>query len=206
MAYNGHKITNPLMTDTPQLDPEAWLDAHGDALYRYALRQLRDDALAQDAVQETLLAAFRSRHGYGGQATERTWLIAILKHKIVDIIRQRAREPAFEQLADPGEQGMEGSVDESFDETGHWVMAPRNWGDPDRALENKRFREAFELCLSRLSPALADVFALRELAGLSTEEICKELDVSSSNCWVILHRARLGLRQCLEVHWLGGER
>lgn len=190
------------MSDSPALDPNAWLDTHGDALFRFAFQHLRNESLAEDAVQETLLAAFTGREKFSGQASERTWLISILKHKIVDLIRKRGREPAYEDIenmathADPIEE-------DGFDSRGEWVHPATSWGVPDKTLEQKRFWVAFELCMGRLPDRLAQIFSLRELSGLSTEDICKELEITSTNCWVMLYRARLTLKECLETQWQG---
>jgi RNA polymerase sigma-70 factor (ECF subfamily) len=190
------------MSDSPALDPNEWLDTHGDALFRFAFQHLRNESLAEDAVQETLLAAYQGREKFSGQASERTWLISILKHKIVDLIRKRGREPAYEDIetmashADPIE-------DEGFDSRGEWVHPATSWGVPDKALEQKRFWTAFDLCMGRLPDRLAQIFSLRELSGLSTEDICKELEITSTNCWVMLYRARLTLKECLETQWQG---
>lgn len=184
-------------------NPEAWLADHGDYLYRYALLQLRNEAAAEDAVQETLLAALGAWERFSGQSSVRTWLTGILKHKILDTFRRQAKEPALVSSPDDPEADLSMLEQALFDATGHWANPVHSWGDPESSLEQQRFWEAFIACLEALSPVHARVFHLRELDGLSTEEICKELDISSTNCWVMLHRARLGLQQCLETRWGG---
>lgn len=176
-------------------DPERWLNDHGDYLFRFARRRLYTDELAEDAVQECLLAAIRSRAGYGGMSSERTWLTGILKHKIVDLIRRQARE-----VTAPGGAGEDDSGDWEalFDRSGHWVSPLREWGDPVAELEKSRIRQALDECFRRLKPALARIFSLRELSGLSNQEICNELGITPTNAWVMLHRARLSLRECLD--------
>lgn len=176
-------------------DPKRWLAEHGDYLYRYARRRLYTDELAEDAVQECLLAALKSRSAYAGQSSERTWLTGILKHKIVDLIRKQAREVTAPAQAETGEDDW----DSLFDQSGHWVETFRDWGDPASDLEKSRIRQALDECFRRLKPALAQIFSLRELSGLSNEEICNELDITPTNAWVMLHRARLSLRECLEI-------
>lgn len=187
----------------PTANPEAWLADHGDYLYRYALLQLRNEAAAEDAVQETLLAALGAWERFSGQSSIRTWLTGILKHKILDMFRRQAREPSLAGNADDPEAELAMLEQALFDATGHWTSPVQSWGDPHASLEQQRFWTAFIACLEALSAVQARVFNLRELDGLSTEEICKELNISSTNCWVMLHRARLGLQQCLETRWGG---
>ena len=191
------------MTSLPPSAEQEPEEQHRSYLLRYAMLQLRDPALAEDAVQETLLAAIESRSSFAGQSSLKTWLVSILKHKIIDLIRKRSREPAFTELGGSGDE--DGKFDELFDQRSHWQSdhKPSNWGNPDQSLENKKFMEMFEFCAERMSAPVARVFMLREVMGLSTEEICKDLSISTSNCWVMLHRARMSLRLCLETNWFG---
>ena len=181
--------------------PETWVDQHGDYLYRYAISRVQDPALAEDLVQETFLAALKAREGFEGRSSERTWLTGILKHKIIDSYRKKStRETpndaeAFQRL-----------VDELFDKVGDWQMGPAKWEvRPDELMERKAFWEVLNQCLSKLSTRLARIFTMREMDGLSTEEICKVLNVSATNCWVMLYRARMHLRRCLEIRWFDSE-
>ncbi len=184
-------------------DPNSWLNEHGDYLFAYALRHLRDASLAEETVQETLIAAWQSRESYSGSAAERTWLTGILKHKILDCFRRLRREKAFESLDEKDTDRDDALTDAAFAEDGHWVNAPRDWGDPERVLEQKRFWEALSACLEGLSRQQQAIFALREFSGIETEAICRELGISASNLWVILYRARMALKECLEATWLG---
>lgn len=177
-------------------DPARWLEEHGDYLFRYARRRLYTDELAEDVVQETLLAALKAREKYAGASSERTWLTGILKHKIVDAIRIQAREVTAP--AGGGEDGA-GDWEALFDQSGHWQETFRDWGNPSSELERTRVRQALDECFRRLKPALAQIFSLRELSGLSNDEICKELGITATNAWVMLHRARLFLRECLDT-------
>lgn len=184
-----------------QSSPERWLDEHGDALFGFAYLRLRDRDAAEDLVQETLLAAWRGRASFAANSSERTWLVGILKHKIIDHLRRSGRE---QPLTGPGDERSEAdAVDALFAEDGHWREFPANWGNPAAALENSRFRAAFEMCLQRLPARTAQVFAMREVMEMPTDEICKALRISTTNCWVMLHRARLTLRECLELQWFG---
>jgi len=178
-------------------DPETWLEQHGDALFRYAVLRVRNDAIAEDLVQETLLAALRARQSFAGESSERTWLIAILKNKIVDHFRREARMAPLPDSEDP-----DALIDALFKKSNdHWQNVPAAWADPDASLENSRFWQVFRDCLGGLPRRQAEAFALTELDGLDTGELCKVLSVSASNAWVLLHRARLRLRECLEQQW-----
>ncbi len=162
-------------------------------LLRYASLQLRDRHAAEDVVQETLLAALAGEAGFAGRSNLRTWLTGILKHKIVDAIRRLTREAAVA----PDDEALEAL----FDQSGHWIDAPRAWDDPDGSLEQKQFLRALEECLTRLPAKTAQVFMMREHLGYETPDICKELGLTPTHCWVLLHRARLVLRECLQVQW-----
>jgi RNA polymerase sigma-70 factor (ECF subfamily) len=169
-------------------------------LLRYASLQLRDAAAAEDAVQEALLAALAGEAGYGGRANLRTWLTGILKHKIVDQIRRQSRERPAADLA-PG--GDDGEFDGLFTGRGHWAETPDAWEQPEGALGQKQFLAALEACLKALPARTARVFMMREHLGLETPEICKELEITATHCWVLLHRARMALRLCLQTNWFG---
>ncbi len=179
--------------------PHDWLNEHGDYLYRFALVRLRDTHLAEDAVQETLLAAIQSR-SYEGKSAPRTWLTGILKHKIIDLIRKQSREKPSEDLSQT--VADEGAVNEFFDESGHWADKPQAWAAPDDELEQKQFLVILQGCMDRLPKKLSRLFLMREILEDDNQAICKELDISPTNAWVMLYRARMGLRKCLELHWL----
>lgn len=187
--------------------PERWLELYGDELYRYALLQLHDTAQAEDMVQETLLAAFQARDKYAGSAAVKTWLTGILKHKIIDHIRKQLRESPRDDVDERLDEAVNGdAVDALFDARGHWVVMPRDWGDPEKCLEQARFWEVMRRCLAGLNALQSAVFNLKEISGLNNEEICKELAITTTNCWVLLYRARMGLRQCLETSGFDGSR
>lgn len=194
------------MTETanglPSADePDEWVDAYGDLLYRFALSRVGAPHVAEDLVQETFLAALHGRGGFHGRSTVRTWLMAILKHKIVDHFRKDGRERPAENA-----ETMADGMDEMFNRRGHWsVWIPRWRTDPADAHEQKEFLDVLYRCLSELPPRQADAFMKREIDGLSAEEIRKELGISSSNYWVMLYRARMGLRKCLENRWLAAD-
>jgi RNA polymerase sigma-70 factor (ECF subfamily) len=180
-------------------DPETWLDEHGDYLFGYAFARLQDRALAEDMVQETLLAAIRGKDRFEGRSSERTWLVGILKHKIIDHIRSNTREIPVTELLGP-----DASIEALFDERGEWRDGPVPWrDDPQSALDQKEFWTTLVRCLAELPGRLGRVFALREIEGLGTNEIRNLLDLTSTNLGVLLHRARMRLRRCLEINWFG---
>jgi RNA polymerase sigma-70 factor (ECF subfamily) len=184
-------------------DPGGWLDDYGDYLFKYAVFRLRDDTAAEDAVQETFLAALKAYERFQGRGSERTWLVGILKHKIVDHFRRTAREAPL------GEESDEASDHREFFERadewkGHWNndYAPTDWhATPAELLERSDFWKVFTDCLSPLPQRTANAFTMREVDGHTSEEICEILSISVNNLWVMLHRARLQLRNCLEVSW-----
>ena len=183
----------------------AEIEQHRAYLIRYAVLQLRDETAAEDVVQETLLAALQGGARYAGRSTVKTWLTGILKHKIIDQLRRRSREQPLEDTHGEA-QGREGDIaDATFSEDGHWVEFPSDWGAPERSLESKQFWSIFEMCVQVMPVRTARVFVMREVLELSTEEICKELRISTTNCWVMLHRARLALRGCLETKWFSAK-
>lgn len=190
----------PAEPQTPAASP-AEIGRERDYLLRYALLQLRDPVRAEDAVQETLLAAVEGAARFSGKSSLRTWLTGILKHKIIDQLRRAGRE---QPLAAPGDERAESEIiDALFAGDGHWRNFPGDWGRPDVAFENSRFWAALEMCARRLPPRTARAFMMREVMEMPTDEICQELDITATNCWVMLHRARLTLRECLDLQWFG---
>ena len=183
--------------DKDPSNPDEWVDRHGDYLYRFAFSRLRDNSDAEDAVQNTLLAAWKNREIYRATAAERTWLTGILKNKVNDCFRSRIRESArIDDAVDVSE------LESLFDSTGHGRIPADGWtGNPLTEAEKGEFWATFDDCVSGLPERTATVFVMRELDGLKSNEICKVLDITSTNYWVRLHRARLKLRECLESNW-----
>lgn len=185
------------------IDPAAWVDDHGDYLFRYALVRLRDEARAEDVVQETLLAALQHLNSYSGRATERTWLTGILKHKIVDQIRKSCKEVPFEP-SDTDLSEFDPLFERPDEFQGHWsdTLSPRIWNrSPEDAVQQDEFFGVLQRCMGKLPERVAHVFTLREMNELDTEEICSLLELSTSNFWVMMHRARMSLRRCIEINW-----
>jgi RNA polymerase sigma-70 factor (ECF subfamily) len=172
-------------------------------MLKFARLQLRDEAAAEDVVQEAMAAALGGQKQFANRSKLKTWVFAILKNKIVDIIREHARAPT----AAVQDEIPEDAYDDLFDERRHWLddTAPTGWGDPEHSFSSRQFWQVFEICLTRLPENTARIFMMREMLGLETGEICKELDISETNCWVVLHRARMGLRLCLDERWFNSE-
>lgn len=168
-------------------------------LLRFARTQLRNDAWAEDAVSETLVAALEKPQSFGGLSQLKTWLVGILKHKVIDQLRRHAREAV---LTTPDDD--EDLDDLLFDQHGEWREAPRDWGDPEHAFRERQFFDVLEACVQHLPGVQGRVFMMREWLELETDEICKELSITPTNLWVLLHRARLRLRECLQKTWFDG--
>lgn len=188
-------------------DPERWVEEHGDHLFRFALSRLRDPAKAEDLVQETFLAALKGGGSFGGRSAEKTWLIGILKNKIFDHFRKASRESSFTDLEFySDEEGDRFIPDGMFQ--GGWIheLGPMEWSTaPGAGLDSEAFWKTFHECCEKMPRKISAVFTLREMDGVESSEICRILDVTESNLWVMLHRARMALRRCLEIHWFGKE-
>ncbi|MDE2490535.1 MAG: sigma-70 family RNA polymerase sigma factor [Elusimicrobia bacterium] len=183
-------------------DPAAWPDAYGDRLFRYALSRLRDARAAEELVQETLVTAFRSRDRFQGASSELTWMTGILRNKIFEHLRRQAKEAALGAVDDGARE------DGLFAEDGHWTKsgAPADWGgEPAKAAESAEFAAALRACLDALTPAVAQAFVLREMEGLGPAACAEALGVPSNHLAVLLYRARMRLRRCLERSWFAPE-
>jgi RNA polymerase sigma-70 factor (ECF subfamily) len=171
------------------------------ALLRYARLQVREPALAEDLVQNTLIAALQSVANFRGEAAPVTWLIGILKRQIIDHHRRTAREVSLPLAAD-GDDGNPDLLERLFAQDGHWVTKPAVWEDPEQSLHQEAFLSVLEQCLQGLAGQSGRVFAMREILELEPTEICKDLGLTQSNYWVLMHRARLRLRNCVERGWI----
>lgn len=180
------------------INPQQWLTEHGDILYRYALARCKDSELASDLVQETLLSAWKNHQTFSGDSTVRTWLIGILKHKWIDYLRKEIRTRNYATLAEDDPTAW-------FDHNqGSWKEQPTQWHDnPENLCSNEQFLSILHTCVEHLPAKQALVFDMRELQGLSAQDVCKVCDISTTNLHVLLHRARLSLRSCLDTHWFG---
>lgn len=173
-----------------------WLEAHGDALFRFAARRVRDRAVAEDLVQDTLLAAIQDAPALAAAVSERAWLLGILRHKLLDYFRRRARE---QWVWDSSIESTDG--DAVFTDGGQWHAPPRDWDTPERALERAELVTAFELCIDDLPVSWRTPFVLREVDGLESDALAESLGTTKNHVWVMLSRARQRMRQCLELYF-----
>ncbi|MCJ0765684.1 sigma-70 family RNA polymerase sigma factor [Variovorax terrae] len=179
---------------------ETQLAEHHAYLLRFARLQLRNDAWAEDAVSETFVAALAKPQSFGNRSQLKTWLVGILKHKVIDQLRQRSREVSLDDGGADGSDELDALV---FRADGHFAHPPSDWGNPEQELNSRQFFLVLEACAEKLPAALGRVFLMREWLELPSEDICKELNLTSTNLYVQLHRARLRLRECLELNWFG---
>ena len=182
------------------LDPRQWVAAHADYLYGYAITRVNDEEQARDLVQDTFLAALQRVDKFEGRSSERTWLTAILKNKIVDVYRKKSSGLKPVTISEPD---ME--PDNFFGEDGHWLFehGPKSFGiENEDHLEKKEFQQILQKCLAKLPVLWKAVFTMKHIDDEATETICTEMKVTSANFWVIIHRAKLNLRACLQKNWI----
>jgi RNA polymerase sigma-70 factor (ECF subfamily) len=164
--------------------------------------RLRDPARAEDAVQETFLAALKGGKTFAGRAAEKSWLAGILKNKIYDHFRKAGRETNFTDMEFySGEEDGNFVAGGPFKDAWEQEHGPQEWGGLGAALDSEVFWKAYNDCANKLPKNVAAVFNLREMDGVESREICALLNISESNLWVMLHRARMALRRCLEINW-----
>ena len=186
-------------------DPERWVELYGDYLFKFALIRLRDPAKAEDAVQETFLAALKGGKTFAGRSAEKSWLVGILKNKIFDHYRKAGRETSFTDLEFYSDEESDRFIPDGLSKDG-WIheLGPLEWSsDPGASLDSREFWKTFHDCSSKMPKNIAAVFNLREVDGIESKEICSLLNISENNLWVMLHRARMALRRCLETNWFG---
>ena len=183
-------------TKEHKLEPNTWVDRYADYLYSYAIVRVNDSEVAKDLVQETFFAGFKSAKNFLGKSTEKTWLVSILKRKVVDHYRKIN--------SNKGKAEVRMNFYESGEHEGNWIeeRAPQSWkNSSDSAIENEELKVQLEQCINSLPDKYAMVFRMKTIQEFETEEICKELQISTSNLWVMIHRARTQLRKCMEEHW-----
>ena len=189
-----------------QIHPESWVNNHGDYLYNYAISRLFDKEIAHDLVQDTFLSALHAKADFKGQSTERTWLVSILKHKIIDHFRKKGRKTKIDGIEDVSfEDKSKTPFLADGDMEGSWNMSrvPSEWDENSfSGIEAEEFQSILTHCMGGLPEKWAGIFTLKIIEESSTDEVCKEIGITSSNLWVILHRARLQLRECIEKLWL----
>ena len=196
MISEGHSPIGPARAPVLS-DPERWVEEHGDYLFKFAVSRLRDTTVAEDMVQETFLAALKGGKHFQGRGSEKSWLVGILKNKIFDHFRKSSRETNFTNLEFNSEEENERWMHEH---------APRDWPNPGADLDNAVFWKIFRECSNKLPRNVSAVFNLREVDGVESKEICAMLNISEGNLWVMLHRARMALRRCLETNWFAAEK
>jgi len=185
------------MSNLSTFNPQQWIQKYSDALYAYTVVRINDAGLAEDIVQETFLSAWKNRESYKGEASEKNWLFTICKNKIIDHYRKKASS-----IVRPAEFD---TSDSYFNDEEHWTSesAPNDWGiDYSKTIETKEFYSILELCKKKLQEMQQSVFVMKYLEDLDSDEICKVLNITSSNYWVLIHRAKLQLRSCLEKNWI----
>ncbi len=183
------------------ISAEALISLRADML-RFARVQLRNLETAEDLVQDSIEAALRHSSSFAGQSTLKTWVFAILRNRMIDHLRTAKRTVSMSSLVEDGEDWQE-RLEALFNEKGRWRDGPRPvaWPNPEEAMQTRQFWRVFEACLDHLPPNTGRVFMMREFLGMETDEICSQVGITTSNCHVILHRARLKLRGCLETGW-----
>jgi RNA polymerase sigma-70 factor (ECF subfamily) len=190
-----------MATENSLLNPHDWVRAHADYLYAYALSRINSEEQAKDLVQDTFLAALQKVAGFEGKSSERTWLTAILKNKIIDVYRKKSSG-----LGNKEEKQAEDEQRDFFEEdNGHWTEAhsPQPFGIEDHdPLSGKEFNSILKRCMQKLPALWMSVFTMKHMDDAATELICSELKVSQANFWVIIHRAKLNLRACLQKNWI----
>ncbi len=192
------EMNNKNKISSKETNPQIWIEKYRESLFKYALYRLRDADLAEESIQETFLAALQSRKGYQGLATEKTWLISILKRKIYDHFRRIGRDRQF-KVTFP----MERSMNDVFDPKGIPALKSRIWlSDPSMVYEQKEFLKILKQALSVLPGRTAQAFILRDVIELSSQEICEFMGISICNLYVMVHRARKRLRYDLQLHWI----
>ena len=193
-------------TEINRLQPEKWVDLYADYLYAYAYNRIQDEEQAKDLVQDSFLSALKAKETFKGEASEKTWLISILKRKIIDLYRKRASHPqqSFEE-----NESYKLAYSHYFTEDGlmpgEWKKehAPKPWSVTEKSLiEQQEFKNILSRCLSKLPQVWASVFSMKYLEEEESDRICKEMELTSSNYWVIMHRAKLQMRECLEKNWI----
>ncbi len=180
--------------------PSKWVESYADSMFNYAIVRTGEREVARDLVQETFLSALESIKNFRGESSEKTWLFSILKNKVIDYYRRKGADKTAQTSSGTGEEGE----DFFFDETGHWrsSLLPSEWGGVSDETREKEFLEILRRCLARLTAQCRGAFTMKYIDELESDEVCKELAISTSNYWVIIHRAKLQLRHCLEKNWL----
>jgi RNA polymerase sigma-70 factor (ECF subfamily) len=207
VASQAPPEAGPVKRTVKLSNPERWVEEHGDYLFKYAMSRLREPAKAEDLVQETFLAALKGGKDFQGRSSEKSWLVGILKNKICDFYRKASRETSFTDLEFySDEEGDRFNTDGAFKDAWIHELGPQEWSNPGANLDNEAFWQTYRDCSNKLPKNVSTVFNLREVDGVESKDICAMLNITESNLWVMLHRARMALRRCLELNWFGKEK
>lgn len=178
-------------------DPSQWVDLYGDAMFKFCLLRVKSESIAEDLVQDAFLGGLKNYASFKGEASEKSWLISILKHKIMDFYSRNSKDINFNQLV-----SEENDFNSFFEQQINNAKGQKSWGkNPSEMFDNEEFMKVLQNCLNNIPQKLSNVFTMREFDNISTDEICKVLNITETNLWVILHRARAGLKNCLEINW-----
>lgn len=184
-------------------DADRWVELYGDYLFRYAMLRLRNRSAAEDVVQETFLSAYAAKDKFQHRSSVKTWLVSILRNKVIDHYRRASRDDRKNvSLENEDSEALDPIERASFNRFGIWKKWYDAWeADPETLVEQQHFMRRVRDCMSGLPENLRNVFVLKAVDNLETEDICNRLEISSSNAWVILYRARMRMRECLDVNW-----
>ena len=195
-------LTKPAESDTSTDPAEAglqWLNTHGDLLFNYALSRVHDVQAAEDLVQETLLSAIRGIDSFQHQSAPSTWLVGILRNKLVDYYRARMRD----RTLGVGHHAAE--VDPPFSKSGNWACGVEAWDDPSALITEQEFQQVMRGCINDLPDLCRQAFEFRVMDELESDEACRLLGISATNLAARLYRARMAIRECLSRRWFTAE-
>jgi RNA polymerase sigma-70 factor (TIGR02943 family) len=190
-----------MTSESNQVRPYQWVESYADYLYAYTIARISDEEQAKDLVQETFLAALEKADKFEGKSSERTWLTAILRNKIVDVYRKKS-SGLINADVNKAEQ-EQADFFSSYD--GHWNSehVPKEFGIEDHdPLVSKEFNQILQKCMQKLPALWMSVFTMKHMDNETTDIICAELKLTAANFWVIIHRTKLNLRACLQKHWI----
>ena len=195
---NSDEVMRSKAPEKIEFDPKLWINKYTSTLFVYAVQKVNHKEIAEDLVQETFLAAFQSKDKFRGDSSEKTYLYSILKRKIIDHYRKKSSNK--EDSTD-----FDSPFVEEDEKNGTWIESqkPNNWGTIDihSPIQSEEFQKIINCCLDKLPKNQSSAFELKTFEKYDSEEICNQLEITSSNLWVLLHRARLNLRKCIEKNW-----
>ncbi len=179
------------------LDPQNWIINYSDMLYAFTQKRVNNKEQAEDIVQDVFLSAWKAKESYNGVASEKTWLFTVCKNKIIDYYRKHSKASIVSM--DNSEDDEYFSVDRHFKAD---LISKKDWDSSTSNIEKKEFYNILSLCKAKLKQLQQQVFAMKYLEDIDTDEICEVLGISNQNYWVLMHRAKIQLRTCLEKNWV----